>query len=998
MDRDTDHLVSFIEGLRSRSDIGENIVYHRHTPPVAPRYADLPAALHPTVKDALIRRGLGRLYAHQAEAIRAALAREDVIVATPTASGKTLCYAAPVLSDLTADREGTALFLFPLKALARDQIDSFRRQAEGIFPAVTAEIYDGDVSPHVRSRIVRRPPQVLFTNPDMLHVSLLAHHAKWEGFFSKLKTVVVDEAHTYRGVFGSHVAQVIRRLLRIAARYGAKPRFALSSATIANPGAFAEKLTGRRFTVVADNAAPKSGAHFLVYTTDGSPYTDASKLFRAAVGGGYKTIVFTKARKITELIYQWTVQAEPELAGRVASYRAGFLATERRQIERDLFGGKIDGVVSTSALEMGVDIGGLDVCILVGYPGAMINLWQRAGRVGRGGSESLIILVAQPDPLDQHFVKHPNDLFDRGYEEAIVDPDNKEIVAAHMVCAAAEGPLEPDDPWFTPNNRAPLMERLLAEKRLVRSLESGRYLSPRIRPHRFVDIRSVGETYTIFAPDGKTIIGTQSGGRVFKEAHEGAVYLHRGRQYTVTGIDIEKRAVIATPTEERYYTRARSDKETEILEVLDEKRVNGFAVKLGRLKVTEQVTGYEKRAIYGQESLGVFPLDLPQTEFETVGFWVEIDDPVRLGVEEKGRGYMGGIHAFEHGAIALFPLFALCDRDDIGGISYPHYPALGKSAVFFYDGYPGGVGLCEAGYAKVTALWDATLKLIDECPCDAGCPSCIQSPKCGSGNKPLDKEAATAVLRNLAGKERMKIGDATRRMVPPPPRIIKEPTVTNERQQPDPAPDTDYYDPAPARRVVFFDLETQRAASDVGGWNNTHRMGLAVAVVYDSREKRYTRYWEADADALVEKLLSADLVVGFNHIQFDYGVMRGYTDIDLAAETRSFDIMKDVWSRLGHRLSLGALATATLGRGKTADGLQSLIWWADGEREKVADYCQVDVEVTKELFEYGLERHHLIYTHKSGERVKIENDWDLETIIRQAAAAKPKPRPRKLRF
>ncbi len=986
-------VAQFVARLKGKKEYGGRFVDHRFVEPVAARHAPIPETIHPSVAQLLADRGFTTLYTHQADAINATMRGEDVIVATPTASGKTLCYQLPALSALADDREATALFLFPLKALARDQIESFRSFGEALFPAVTGEIYDGDVSPHVRTRIRANLPQAIFTNPDMLHVSLLPNHDKWEAFFSRLTLVVIDEAHTYRGVFGSHVTQVIRRLLRIAHRYGATPRFVLSSATIANPGAFAKRLTGRDATVIDQNGGPKAGVHMLVYdAAEGSPYTDASKLFRAAVGDGLKTIVFTKARKLTELIYQWSVQAEPELAHRVANYRAGFLPAERRQIERRLFDGEIDGVISTSALEMGVDIGGLDVCVLVGYPGAMINLWQRAGRVGRAGRESLVILVAQADPLDQHFVAHPDQLFDRAFEEAILDPDNRDIVKAHMVCAAAEAPLEPDDPDLTPDLRPAVMEALIDEKRLVRSMESGRYLALRKNPHRFVDIRSVGESYTIFGEDGKTIIGTQSGSRVLKEAHEGAVYLHRGRRYVVRHLDLDKRAVYAAPMEERYYTRPRTETETEILETLDERRVHGFRVKLGRLKVTERVIGYEKRSIFGQESLGVFDLDLPATTFETVGFWVELPDAVREEVERAASGYMGGIHAFEHAAISLFPLFALCDRDDIGGISYPYYPGLGKSAVFFYDGYPGGVGLCEAGFAKIEALWRATLALVADCPCEAGCPSCIHSPKCGSGNRPLDKAAAKTILAALLGEGAASGYDEEDEPIPVTP--AEETTVA--KPTPDPRQGDLYYDPAPDRRVVFFDLETQKSAADVGGWGNTHLMRVAVAVVYDSREKRYIHYWEEQVDDLVQKLLSADLVVGFNHESFDYGVLKGYTDIDLRTETKSFDIMVDVQKRLGHRLGLAALAEGSLGKGKSADGLQSLIWWADGEKQKVADYCQVDVEVTKGVFEFGLENHHLIYIHKkSGEKVKIANDWELETLIRDAAAENtPKPRLR----
>ncbi|MBI4665686.1 MAG: DEAD/DEAH box helicase [Nitrospinae bacterium] len=977
----------FIEELKRRREIGANIIHHRAIPGKTPDYADLPENIHPALRQKLSGMGLSRVYSHQAQAIESAIRGENVIVATPTASGKTLCYTVPVINEILNDKNSTALFLFPLKALARDQLKSFNELCYGLPQGIQAEVFDGDVRPHVRKRIMTSVPRVIFTNPDMLHLSMLPGHGKWEEFFKRLKYIVVDEAHTYRGVFGSHVAQVFRRLARITESYRSNPSFIACSATIKNPGSFAETLTGKMFTVVDNSGAPRPGGHFIFYNTEGSPYTDASRLFRYSVNAGFKTIAFTKARKITELIYTWSIQAEPELAGRIGNYRAGFLPEERRKIENDLFTGKMDGVITTSALEMGVDIGGLDVCVLVGYPGSIINTWQRGGRVGRGDREFLIIMVAQPDALDQHFIKNPDDFFNRGFEAAILDPGNVNILKAHIACAAAELPITPEDKQFNPTTFKTLFAEMEGEGKLALSIENSRWLSRRLRPWRDVDIRSAGETFAIFGPDGKTVIGKISGSRVYSEGHEGAVYLHMGRQYIVKKLDLEKKAIHVAPMDERYYTRPRSEKETEILETLNVKQVGGYKVSLGRLKVTEQVTGYEKRSIFGQESLGVFDLSMPLTEFETVGFWIELDDATREEVERRGYGFMGGIHAFEHASIALFPLFALCDRDDIGGISYPHYPGIGKPAIFFYDGYPGGVGLSEAGFNQAEDLWRDTLKLVSECPCDEGCPSCIHSPKCGSGNKPLDKRGAKLILEYICGIKK-----------PSGERAGPDITVTAPLTTPSVKEETVYYNPAPDKRIVFFDLETQKGANEVGGWDKLDAMRLAVGVVYDSIEKKYIRYWEKDAPGLIEKLIEADLVVGFNHVRFDYGVLAAYTKADLKRETKNFDIMLDVWNRLGHRLSLDHLATATLNRGKTADGLQSLKWWADGEHEMVAVYCESDVEVTKTLFEFGLENQHLIYRMKSGEAVRLQLEWDLDKIIASAAQQAKTAPQRKIKF
>ncbi len=989
---------SFVEKLENIDNIGPNIRYHHKIDPVEPKLDPVPA-LNPALSDRLNELGLDKLYTHQAEAIKAAVAGENVIVATPTASGKTMCYTAPVVNEFLADPDSTAIFIFPLKALEHDQLKSFRGLTEGLPSATTpgagfrAEIFDGDVTAHHRKKIIGALPRAIFTNPDMLHMSIMPYHGKWEAFFGKLKFIIIDEAHTYRGVFGSHMAQVVRRLNRIADHYGAKPVFILSSATISNPDQFARTLTGHEFRVVDTSGSPRPGGHFIVYNTEGNPYTDSSRLFREAIKSGLKTIVFTKARKITELIYTWTAQADQELADRISCYRAGFLPEERRRIEQDLFSGALDGVVTTSALEMGVDIGGLDVCVLVGYPGTIINTWQRGGRVGRGDREFLIILVAQQDALDQYFVHHPTELFTRGFEAAIIDPDNISILKDHLVCAAAELPVKQDDRWTASENRQTAFDELEKERRLALSGDGSKWLSPRRYPHRDVPIRSLGKTYTIFENGGKTVIGHVSGSRAYSECHVGAVYLHKGRQYLVTHLDTGKMVIHAKPMDEKYYTRPRTNKETWILETMNEKIVNGFKIKLGRLKVTEQVVGYEKRSIYGQNSLGIFELDMPVTEFETVGFWIEIDDAVKETIEQSRLGYMGGIHAFEHGAIALFPLFALCDRNDIGGISYPVYPGLGCSAIFFYDGYPGGLGLCKAGFEKVEYLWSATLKLISDCDCDLGCPSCIHSPKCGSGNKPLDKQAAITVLEYVTGARRY-----TARKTPTGDRgKVKDTRDDHANVKIAACEADDYYDPAPEQRILFFDLETRKSAEDVGGWNNVHLMELAVGVVYDSMEKKYIRYWEDDVQKLIDKILSADLVVGFNHVWFDYGVLSGYSNVDLAREAKSFDILTDIRRRLGFRLSLGHLAQATLGRRKTADGLVSLQWWKEGEHDKVADYCQVDVEITKELFEFGLEHDRLVYTLKSGETARLPLDWELDKIIAQAERPSS-PGKRRIRF
>ena len=454
--------------------------------------------------------------------------------------------------------------------------------------------------------------------------------------------------------------------------------------------------------MVDSEGAPRAGQHFLFLNPEKSPNFSAARLFLQCLRQGFRTIAFTQSRKVTELIHVWVSQLAPDLQGRISSYRAGFMPEERRRIERRLARGDLLGVISTSALEMGIDIGYLDVCLLVGYPGTIINTWQRGGRVGRSGRESLVILVAKPDALDQYFMRHPEDFFGRGFEAALLDPDNPHVVEAHLPCAAAERPLTGLDRAFWPEAWPEHLEALERAGALSRTVEGEpTWFAVQRNPHLVVDIRSTGESYTIFDKESGEAIGTVDGIRAFKECHPGAVYLHRARQYLVDRLVLEKKDIVAHRTGRRYFTRARSEKETEILRTLRSKPEGQFLVREGDLKVTERVTGYEKRALPGQELMGVFPLDLPPQTFETIGFWVEIEPALQKFVERQGLHFMGGIHAVEHAAIGIFPLFALCDRNDIGGICYPLHPQLGKSAIFIYDGYPGGVGLAQRGFEIV---------------------------------------------------------------------------------------------------------------------------------------------------------------------------------------------------------------------------------------------------------------------------------------------------------
>ena len=967
------NISSFINNLKDSNDFGNLIAHHQIIPQRKVVHCGNDSFLAREVNDALKESGINRLYSHQYESIKAVRDGKNVILSTPTSSGKTLAYNIPVFESVLSNDETRAFYLFPLKALGRDQLKTLKDFSSKLSGKdINAEIYDGDTPSHVRKKIANNNPHIIITNPDMLHLGFLAYHHNWADFFKNLKYIIIDELHTYRGVFGSHIAQILRRLRRICLLYGSNPRFITCSATIDNPSQFAETLTGVSFHSITENGAPNAGGHFLFLNPVLSAYTETAKLFRLLCGDGFKIIAFTKSRRATELIYTWLSQADASLRDKVSSYRAGFLPEERREIEAKLFSDKLQGVVATSALEMGIDVGGLDACLLVGYPGTVINTWQRGGRIGRGTREYLIILIAQQDALDQYFMRHPKDFFQRGFERAVLDPDNPEIVKQHLVCAASESPLNSDDQVFDIKEYIDVINQLSLGGKLQPDAENKTWYSSRKRPHRLVDIRSAGEGFSIFEDSTNRVIGKVSGGRVFTECHRGAIYLHKGSQYVISRIDLDKKNIYAMKRNESYFTRAKEEKETEILSLLGSKPVMNFVLKKGRLKVTSKVTGYEKRKISGHELLSHHELDLPEQIFETVGFWIEIDDTIKSQIESKGNHYMGAIHAVEHAAISMFPLFVLCDRDDIGGISYTDHPQVKKSAIFIYDGHPGGVGLSERGFDVINELLQAALKLIIECKCEEGCPSCIHSPKCGSGNKPLDKQGALDFLKLLLGKSKLK--------------TVKEKTkslVKGKFMEKGPAEEKSKCD----YRILFFDIETQRSAAEVGGWKNLHLMKVAVAVLYDSLEQKFISYLEGEMEPLVEKLKSADLVVGFNLLNFDYGVLQPYTTEDLK-KLKTFDILDDIKKRLGFRLSLNHLANQTLKVEKSADGLQSLQWFKEGKMDLIIDYCIKDVEITRDLFNFGIENEYLLYERRDGGAVRLPLDWKLDKLVQQQKSLK----------
>ena len=959
-------LLNYIDTLKQRPEFGEAIVYHHYLKPQGAKYST-PLCLSPKLREALVALGFKRLYTHQAEALEYLKRGRHVLVSTPTASGKSLIYNVAVLEEILRNPNAKALYVFPLKALEQDQMKALAPWLQYLGNGqIQAAIYDGDTTHYQRKKIRSHPPHILFTNPDMLHRGILPYHEQWRGLLSDLRYIVLDEVHTYRGIFGSHVNQIIKRLKRLCTFYGSYPQFILISATISNPGLFGATLIGEEVTVVEDSGSPRAGQHFLFFNPTLSSNFSAARLFADCIHHGFRTIAFTQSRKVTELMHLWVSQLSPRLSQKVSSYRAGFLPSERREVEKRLACGELLGVISTSALEMGIDIGFLDICLLVGYPGSIINTWQRGGRVGRGGKESLIVLIAKPDALDQYFMKHPKELFERTFEAAFLDPQNPHVVKAHLPCAAKEMPLTVNDSGVWGKELVTHLETLEVEGTLARSAEGEEVWYSVIRtPHLKVDIRTTGETFTIFEKTNGQAIGTIDGIRALKECHPGAVYLHRGEQYQVVELILNKKDIIVERARVNYFTRPRSEKETEILSVTNSRPVAQFIVREGRVKVTEYITGYEKRALPGQELLGVHPLELPPQVFETTGFWIEIEPMVRAYVEGKGLHFMGAIHAVEHAAIGIFPLFALCDRNDVGGISYQLHPALEKSAIFIYDGYPGGVGLSRVGFEVVEELLHKALELISECECEEGCPSCIHSPKCGAGNKPLDKEGAVLVLKALLGQIPLSQMED-----------LEGQKYHLRRLEQDKSIEVGLQDP----RILYLDLETQKSAQEVGGWQNSHLMRVSVVVVYDTKDETYYYYDETNMEKLFSHLKEADLVVGFNIKGFDYKVLGAYlTALD---EIPTFDILESVFSSLGFRLSLDHLAEETLNVAKQADGLQAIQWFRQGEMDKLREYCKQDVEITKALFLHGLEKGFLVYREKTnGRRLRLLVDWDLNSML-----------------
>jgi DEAD/DEAH box helicase domain-containing protein len=717
------------------------------------RTAPFPDELHPKLRAALAARGVHELYEHQAEAWAAAARGEHVAVVTGTASGKSLAFNLPVLDALAAEPKKRALYLYPTKALAQDQLRSL---TELKVPRVKPAIYDGDTEAERRWQI-RKWSNLVLSNPDMLHVGVLPHHDRWGDVLANLAYIVVDEAHVYRGVFGSHVGNVLRRLRRIARVYGADPQFLIASATIANPAELARSLLGLEVTVVEDDAAPRAERTIALWNPPlldaelglrASALGEASRLMAQLVERGLRTLCFAKSRKSAELIHRFTLdRLGHEWRDRLSPYRAGYTPAQRREIERRLSAGELLGVSATDALELGIDIGLLDCVISTGFPGTVASLRQQWGRAGRRG-HGLAVLVASEDALDQYFMREPETLLERRIEAAILDHTNPRVLDGHVLTAAFEAPLDDAD-------RDVLGDAALERAALLPELKqtpTGYVWGGRDYPAARVPLRSTSpDSFSVVDTTTGSVLGLVERERAFSTVHDGAVYLHLGEAYRVAELDLDARQALVSPFSGDIYTQPKKDTMTAIEEPLRVEQRLGLEVSWGRVAVTEQVIAYQVKQASTQATLDLVALDLPETTFETEAVWFCPDAETLAGIERMPK-LLGALHAAEHAMIALLPLWAMCDRWDIGGLSTNVHFQTGLPTIFVYDGHPGGVGITARGFDAFEGWVADTAKMVRGCPCQSGCPSCVQSPKCGNLNDMLDKGAALELLGRISGR------------------------------------------------------------------------------------------------------------------------------------------------------------------------------------------------------------------------------------------------------
>ena len=706
-----------------------------------------------------------KLYNHQADTYEAIKDGEHVIITTPTASGKTLAFNLPIMETMIEDKDATALYIYPAKALSNDQLHVLESIESDLDIRTVPRTYDGD-TPREDKRGIREKSRIVLTNPYQLHLILSWHH-QWSRFYRNLRYIVIDEAHYYKGVFGSNVAFLIKRLKRIANFYGAYPQFILSSATLANPLELAKRLTGEEFKLVDDDTSPSGEKDFILYNpfknyrikrvnvqNAPSVHMETENIFMYMMLKEIQTLCFTVSRKTTELIAMWAkkdmTQAKRKLAHRIAAYRAGYRPEERREIESGLKSGKYLGVTCTNALELGIDIGSLDAVIISGYPGTMISTWQQAGRAGRSSQKSLAILIAFENQLDQYFMNNPKFFFDKPHENAVIDLTNPILKEAHLLCAAKELPLKYDEieRYFGVDDD--FLEDLVSNKDLHIN-SRGDYMYPYddnpALDHSLDQIS--GQEFKVM--NNGRLLETMERAQVYREAHEGAILINKGDTYVVGSVSLSRGFVNVTQKDVDYHTMVLNQTEISIRKKLSKTKYGKLTIHFGELTVSENYFKYKKMQF--SKAIGTYPLDLPPLKFNTKGLWFTIPKYVKDKLDDmfpnEEEVFAGGLHGAEHALIGLFPLHTMCDRFDIGGLSTNYHEDTQEATIFIYDGYEGGIGITEKAVEVFVDLLKSTLDLLNNCDCQSGCPACIYSPKCGNDNKPLHKNATKYILKYM---------------------------------------------------------------------------------------------------------------------------------------------------------------------------------------------------------------------------------------------------------
>ncbi len=764
---------SFIKEITGSRAYRDQLIHVQAIPPREAQYAQ-PRCEIPEVLWSLLRRqNIHRLYTHQAAAIDAVADGNDVVIVTGTASGKTLCYNLPVVRELLADPAARAMYMFPTKALAQDQLGVLQRWAgeEELIESLRPAVYDGDTPSHTRTK-VRSRANIVLTNPDMLHVGILPYHTKWHEFLRNLRYIVIDEVHTYRGIFGSHVAGVIRRLLRMCAHYGSRPRLICSSATVANPLELAQKLTGRSMTLVDNDGAPRGRKYFALWNppfladdnvSRRSANVEAVELLAELVRRRVQTIVFGKARVVVELIYKYATEmlaGEGDLARRIRPYRGGYLPAERRQIEKDLFSGELLAVAATNALELGIDVGGMDAAILVGFPGTICSTWQQAGRAGRSSQDSLVVLIGYDDPIDQYLMRHPEYFFTASHEHGVIDPWNPLILEGQISCACFEKPFSAaDHEFFGP--LGPKVAQILAEEGQTKAIDGRYYWSSSEFPSKRVNLRTISDdTYSIAdSSKGGAVIGNVDSISAPELVYPGAVYLHEGAGYLVRKLDLEMKIATVEPANVDYYTQPVLSSACRLQAASEQKAFGDGQMFFGPADVTWQTIAFRKIKYYTMDLVGQDKLDLPAQTLATTGMWWAVSEGMRQSVAAAGYNPIEALMGVRNLMLAALPALAMCDRRDISGMV--DSSNLGVPIIFVYDRYTGGVGFAQAGFELIDHWLDISGRMVRECPCDTGCPSCVglanlrpplhQDPDLGGGY-PVPNKQATVLLLDLVAR------------------------------------------------------------------------------------------------------------------------------------------------------------------------------------------------------------------------------------------------------